>query len=255
VGAQRYGCHSVAALENIGSYIAYPILQMGQYAIGPVRTFFAKKETERELRAIIANLSEKNTDLRAYVTQLRGEKIYIDDIKELVQFRKRYVYDNALLVRITVKILSPEEHIFFINAGSCTGVEKDMVAVHKNHIIGRVHKVYPRYSKIILITDKRCKIAAECYETRVRGIAEGMNSCHITQLTHVSHSAPVHKGDALFSTGEGLIFPQGFSLGQVKAVVPGQLLQTIYVEPLAQLDEIDYCYLIKKGQEVVEGTM
>ena len=68
-----------------------------------------------------------------------------------------------------------------------------MIAVFKDCLVGRVVEVYPYYSKVILITDPTCKVAAICTSTNVKGIHEGMLSLTTTKLSFVNHLEEVKK--------------------------------------------------------------
>lgn len=60
---------------------------------------------------------------------------------------------------------------------------------------------------------------------------------------------PMQEGDLVLSSGEGLIFPRGFALGNVKHYQVNGLLHDVIVEPLINLETINYCYVIQKGAE------
>ncbi len=91
-----------------------------------------------------------------------------------------------------------------------------MIAVYKGCLLGRVCEVYPWFSKLELITDKSCKIAAHGLLSKASGIYQGTNSESLAQLNHVSHLAMLQDNDVLISSGEGLVFPRGFGLGKIK---------------------------------------
>jgi cell shape-determining protein MreC len=64
----------------------------------------------------------------------------------------------------------------------------------------------------------------------------------------VSHLASVKEAEMVVSSGEGLVFPQGFALGRIKMIEPDGLYTKIEIEPLIDLLTIDYCMLMKKGE-------
>jgi rod shape-determining protein MreC len=136
----------------------------------------------------------------------------------------------------------------FIDRGASKGVQPNMVALYKNCLIGRVSEVYPSYSKVLLITDKTCKIAALCGTTKSSGIHEGLNKKDYCTLNYVSHLCTLEEGELVISSGEGLVFPQGFGLGKIKSFTRKGLFYDVVIEPLVDLKNIEYVYIIQKGE-------
>lgn len=125
-----------------------------------------------------------------------------------------------------------------------------MVALYKNCIIGKVTEVYPCHSKIVLVTDRTCNIAAVCAQSKALGIYHGANEEWTAHLEHVSHLAIIEQGDLVLSTGEGLIFPRGFGLGRITRSTRDGLFYTISLAPLVDVRAISHCYLVQKGAPI-----
>jgi len=228
------------------SFISYPTLVVQSHVMQPIRDFFELRKSREQLEREVVALTSHNTALQEQQTQLLSQINYMHDIKELVDYKKRYQTDHALLAQIIQKTSTPQEHSIMINAGSRKGVSIDMVAVFKNKLVGRVTQVFPCYSKVVLVTDQRCKVAAFCSKTKSTGIFEGANSKN-AQLTHVSHLVTVQVGDNVLSSGEGLVFPHGFSLGTVEHAQPNGLSYDIEIKPSISLADMSYCYVIDKA--------
>lgn len=229
------------------SLAVYPFLLSQQYLISPIKTFFSQKKTQKELEKQLVGLQKKIEDLMAENIALTAISAHYDQIKEIIDFKKRYQFTKFMLSKVIFRHLTPLSHFIFINKGSHHGVEVDMVAVYKNCIIGKVIEAYPYFSKIILVTDKSCKVAVYCGKTRANGIHVGKNSIDATYLSHVSHLVDIQTDDFVVSSGDGLIFPKGFALGKVIAAHKGDLYYDVKVRPLFDIRQIDYCYVVKKG--------
>jgi len=89
-------------------------------------------------------------------------------------------------------------------------------------------------------------VAATCANTHTCGIHEGTNT-DTTMLSYVSHLSPMQIGDLVLSTGQGLVFPQGFGLGRVTSSYVNGLHLTIELQPLLNLHEIHYCAILAIG--------
>lgn len=164
---------------------------------------------------------------------------------------------NSFVVQVIAKHFSDEKHFFFIEGGENIGVKVDMIAVYKNCLIGRVTEIFPYYSKVTLITDANCKVAAFCKDSKVRGIHEGQCKLNETKLSYVYDSnvdlqKTIKKDDLVISSGEGLIFPRGFGLARVIECRKKDFHVDIFLQPLVDLKEIDYCCLVTRGTEYLD---
>jgi len=225
----------------------YPILLIQNKIISPIKAYMHKRKTIQELHYEIEKIRAEKDLLKAELLAFKGTNTYHQNIKELLAFKTRYQPDAATIGQVIFKHFSLQSHFFLVNRGSNNGIQHDMVATYNNCLIGRVSKVYPWYCKVIAITDCSCKVACYCEKTKSCGIHVGINQFESTVLEHVSHLLPIEKGDILFSSGEGLLFPSGFGLGRIKECKKKGLWHDILVEPLVNIQEISYCALLHKG--------
>lgn len=232
--------------EKVSSVVVYPFLVFHKKITAPITAFFVKSPTIKELEAQIKELSQERETLLADTIRLNASLNYVDATKELRMFAERYESENVLIAQILVKHLNDNGHYFLVDAGSKKGIEQDMVAVYKNCLLGRVIQVYPLYSKVVLITDQSCKVAAVCTQTKASGIHEGTTQEKRTALKFVSHLSNLTTNDLILSSGEGLVFPQGFGLGKIAHFEPDGLHYRVEVEPLVDFGSLSYCCLIGK---------
>lgn len=240
-------------MERFSSYLVYPLLLTQRMLIDPIKRWSMNHANIEQLKTSIAYLQSERDELMAENIELRSQLQYIDDTKLLAESNKHfgdYVLCNA---QIIAKNFSEHEQYFLIDAGSSKGMTTEMSVIAHNCLLGKVTEVYPWYSKVVAITDTTCKIAACCYKTKTAGIHEGTNNINATRLNFVSHLDPVVEGDFVFSSGEGLVFPRGLGIGQVIATKQEGLYQLIEIKPLADLNNIQFCSVLRKGAQVVAG--
>lgn len=234
-------------LTAFSSYATYPILVVHSFTIKPIHQWATKRHTIKELTAQLEKQKKEIEQLYAENIAVRSSLNYALDIHELHEYKNRYQTHNKIISRILVHHESPREHYILINGGSNKGIKKDMVAVYENNLLGKVSHVYPWYTKVMLITDANCKVAAFCEQSKARGIHQGANQSQTT-LHHVSHLQHVQLGELVLSSGKGLIFPHGFALGKVKYVQKKGLTQQIGVVPFIDVSTLNYCTIIDKSQ-------
>lgn len=225
------------------SMVAYPFLAAQSYCINPIKNYFiSKNELIQKCQSLEHNYQEL---LQDYI-ELRSTENFIDDINEVLEFKNRYDYQNAILSRVIFRKINKFEHFVLVNKGSRHGIENDMVGLSKHHVIGRVTEVFPFYSKLSLITDKNSKVSVVSEKNKTVGILIGNNS-NLLKLDHVIHLSSLDVGELLMSTGDGFIYPKGFILGQIVNVNANDVCKFAEVKPAIDLTSLDYIYLTNKG--------
>ncbi len=245
-----WAAYRTSLLTRVSSYVAYPVLQGYRVAVSPIKRWKERKDEASQARSQLEGLVTQVTDLRAQNIYLRASMAYMQGIDELRTFNKRYKKEGKI-ARIMARDFSAQSHHFYIDVGAQDNIEKDMVVTHKNNLIGKISEVYPWYSKVCLVTDRHCKVAAYCASTKAQGIHEGLNWYGATSLCHVSHLEKAKKGELVFSSGEGLIFPEGLALGCITRCWTEGLYKNITVKPLCDMKHIEYCSVIARGVERV----
>jgi len=233
----------------------YPILVAQHKLVMPVKNFFERKKSRQEIEILLKALQEERADLLAQNVELNAMISYNGEIKELLEFKKQFEKTDAVLAQVLVKHFSDQSHFFLIDKGAQAGMKRDMVAIFKNCLLGKIVEVNPHYSKVLLVTDSMCKVAAYCAHTQASGIHEGNNNEQLTGMRYVSHLAQVEPDDLVLSSGDGLVFPKGFALGKIKTCNPEGLFYDVVVEPIFDLRKIDYCFVIQKGAVLDSGAL
>lgn len=235
-------------LEKYSSYAVYPFIALHHTLVNPFVQYMVKHRTVAELEQLLAQAQAERDELMAESIELRSELRYNADIKELKEADKSYTDAVLCTAQIIAKNFSKDSHYMLIDAGASKDVTKDMVVTYKKCLIGKVSEVYPWYSKVILITDRSCKVAVQCANQKTTGIHEGKNDLGATFLNYVSHLEPIEVGDYLISSGEGLVFPRGLGVGQIVSCTQNGLYHVIEVKPLIDLQKISYCTVIQRGK-------
>lgn len=231
---------------RMASYIAQPFINVQHWVQGIRRRRTAEKESYQQLVARCSALIAERDLLSRQLIECESAHRYEDDSKDVRQFRKRFHLDHARIAQVIMVNRSPAGHFIFVSSGSAHGVEPDMVVLANNCLIGRVSEVYAHYSKVLLTTDKNCRVAAICTKTGARGIHEGCNDEATTRLAFVSHFDRVEVGDMVVSHGAGLVFPRGFALGKVASVVTTGVFHAVTVTPFIDINTVDFCLVVRR---------
>jgi len=133
-----------------------------------------------------------------------------------------------------------------INQGKAQGVKDGLPVLAPQGIVGRIVGVYPEYSKVMLIVDRKSGADAMVQRTRVRGMLKGKggNRC---SLEFVPKSADVQVGDLVLASGLVGLYPKGLVFGKVSAANkknPG-VFQEIEVSPNVDLSTLEEVLVVK----------
>ena len=240
-------CYQKQYSNTMFSCALYPILYFNTYCVNPLKNYFLQRHSISELTQTIEVLTQKCALLQSELIQEKATADYARDIQEVVRFRGRYNYKNGIITQVLMHHITPEEHYFLIDAGSSQGITEDMIVVFKNCLVGKVCKTYPWYSKVMLVTDKSCKVSVYTQKTRIHGVHEGINLLHETKLAYVDHLAPVKPGEYLISSGQGTVYPRGLCLGRVATCTSDGLYLSITVTSCVDLETVSYCLVVPRS--------
>lgn len=232
--------------ERTAAYLTYPFFSLGSAISNSIKQASTEKESYKILHMKYQKLQSDYLAAIDQIISLHATCHVHDNIKELLQFQERYTKPHGINAKVLTKTISAQEHSYLINRGSSDGVTVDSVALYQNHIIGRVTHVYGTYSKVLLITDRRCKVAAYSATTQASGIVQGSNTISCCDFTYVNHLFSINDNDLIISSGQGLVFPEGFCLGRivVHALKPKDLYHYVQIEPMVNFEALQYCTII-----------
>lgn len=231
-------------LNNYLSNFIYPVLFLENKIVQPIKSCYLNFLQRKNLLQQMSDLKNLNENLLAENIQLKASNNFIDDVKELVDFAKKYNDDNYVVAQVLARRFSAE-HYFLVDAGLNRGIEIDMAVVYKNCLVGKISQVYSYYSKVTLITDPKCKISAYCND--VQAIHEGLGDTYNTNLAFVNHLQKMNLNDQVFSSGQGLVFPRGFALGFIKKIEAAEEFYfKIVLQPYVDFNTIQYCLILNK---------
>lgn len=226
------------------SYALYPVLLLQNKVVRPVGKLFHAHPNFNQLRQEYDQLKERYHDLESQMTQIIAQKEFAEQTEEIRSYASKYTFEKQFVAQVVLKNFGHQGNFYFIDKGSMQGITKNMVVLYKNNIVGRVSQVMPLYSKVTLITDKHCNIAVYCKKFKNQGILKGDNSS-LPYVDFVPHYKKISEGDYVISTGQGLIFPEGFVLGKVDAFYVDGVSYKIKVQPLVDFQELDFVYVVE----------
>lgn len=230
--------------EQTVSYALYPFLKIHTNIASSLQRQSDRKKSVEELQKEVQVLSIEQTLLRARIAQLEAQQIFIEQSHEVVDFAQRYDDTKRTLSTVLLYYSCPQEDVIYIDGGRNCGFNKDDVVIYQNVLVGRIIEPYSWYSKVVLITDQRCRVSAGV-GSDLLGVSCGKNNGEF-DLCFVPHYKKVEVGDLVISTGQGLMYPQGFVIGVVQSVSTDLVSHQITLKPYVDMQRVSHVYVFRK---------
>jgi len=231
------------------TYVIIGILQMGGFNLKTELIEFIDNIKQAE------QLRRENKILKNEIAQMHfKEKNYYKEIissyqrlEKMLEFKQEQPYD----LFPTQVIAYPSYDYFkivFINGGEKEGIEKDMVVVNPQGLVGRVVETYSHQAKVLLILDERSKVGVRDQRTRDVAILQGKGEKGVCELKYLLSKASVKIGDKVITSGLGGLFPKGIMVGEISRVRknPRRLFQEVEIIPSVDFGKLEELFIIKK---------
>ncbi|MCK5913595.1 MAG: rod shape-determining protein MreC, partial [Desulfuromusa sp.] len=185
----------------------------------------------------------ENLELRSQLQQVQEVSLQNERLRELLAF----VDDldrPALPAQIIGEDASNWARTIVIDKGSRAGLRDGFPVVAAQGVVGRIIKVAPESSRVLLITDASSAVAALIQRTRTRGVARGRGQN--LSIEYALRKADIQVGDLLVTSGMGGIFPKGLPLAVIESVEKGQfgLFQQIKAVPTIDFSHLEEVMVI-----------
>lgn len=129
-----------------------------------------------------------------------------------------------------------------IDAGSMDGIEKDMTVINGGGLVGRVLKVNPTTSTVVLLVDASSAVGGRVATTEEIGIVSGTGRQDSLDFQLLDPLAELVIGDALvtFGSRSGRPYAPGIPIGEVVDITgtAGQLARVATVRPFVDVSQL-----------------
>ncbi|WBW95866.1 rod shape-determining protein MreC [Oceanirhabdus sp. W0125-5] len=205
-------------------------------------------------------LNEKIADLQIEINKLNVIKKDYEDLKKMLNYKD--THDEYEYIGCEITNISGNSYFegFVINRGSLDGIEKRMVAISPNGLVGQVTAVGTTWARIQTLANENIAVAGYIDETEeVNGIVKGYKDYDNKVLAKVevpTLDSDLKKGDTVYTSGVGDVYPKGIKIGKIIEVYEDKSKVVKYgiIEPSVQINKIDKLYIIvpKKNREYDE---
>jgi rod shape-determining protein MreC len=220
--------------------------------IGSIGTAITEIDRLRiENQALKAENERLQTENRA-AAEARREN---DALTSLLQLRQGLDF-RTLATAVIARESSEAKRAVVIDRGSNDGIAVGQVVVAAGgSLAGRVVDVGPDFAHVVLISDSSSTVIGQLLSSGATGKVVGQLGGALV-MQDVDSTAKVNIGEEVFTAGIELSggirspYPKGLLLGRVIDVKrdPNQIVQTVYLEAAAALDQLEFLLVITDYQ-------
>lgn len=189
----------------------------------------------------LVDVEEENQELRAENVRLRHQlgaaRRAASDARTLEQLvgLRRETDAETIGARVVASSINPYFRVARLRLDRGGGeVQVGMPVIDDAGLVGRVNRVFGRYSDVLLITDPDSSIDVVVPRTGGRGWVTGLarDDVYRCKVEFLERGKPVKVGDVVVTFGLGAL-PAGIPVGVVSAVraVDYQMYQEVEIEP------------------------
>ena len=201
------------------------------------------------------SLREENERLKRDLEEARGSNAELEALENEVQELSTlldipFVQDaDAIAARVVSGAPGNFEWTVQIDKGENAGISEDMAVVTGAGLVGKVVDVTQDSATVRLITDPdsgvdvvtAAFVGPDGEPTRATGFAKGRTGSDRLGLTGVGPDAQIDDGMDVFTSGRTTsLFPPNIPVGRVVEVEKRAPEQEILLEPIVNLDSLEY---------------
>ncbi len=198
-----------------------------KYVLRDVSNFDELRKENKTLKENIASLKKNILDLQ----EISFENKRLRELLDFSQSKKRKVIPSMVIARDLSKL----KDTIIIDKGKKHNIQKDMVVISGNGLVGRVRECGWSISRVLLITDTDSVVSGIVHRTRDEGAVTG-NMQEGLIMKYLELDSDVKKGDKVITSGFGSVFEKGILIGEVVSIEKDE--RSLYLKAIVR-PEVD----------------
>jgi rod shape-determining protein MreC len=202
----------------------------------------------RGVRAENRRLKEQIEQMRLEQVRLTEDATQAHRLQSLLAFKEQFIA-KTVAAQVIGSGGSDLSRIIYIDKGKNDGMKADLAVITAGGIVGKVLRVFPTSSQVLMINDQSSGVGAMLEKSRLQGVVRGTPNGEL-MMERVMSDEQVAAGETLLSSGGDQIFPKGLPLGTVSKVSPGkEMFLNIHIKPAADLSRVEEVLVVTEEQE------
>jgi rod shape-determining protein MreC len=215
-------------------------------AVRPFRETVAYFAANDELRQDVAELSAQNSKLRSEVEQAPLDRNRLAELDGLTGTANQTGYALVAARVVGMGPMQSFSRTVTIDAGTSSGVRKDMTVLNNDGLVGRVISVTRSTANVLLILDTDSVVGGRLGSNSEIGFLRGRGVTGERgrlDLDLVDHSVTPANGDSVVTWGSqnGVPYVAGIPIGKVESVysTPRELAKHAVIDPFVDFTALD----------------
>ncbi|MCI7223263.1 rod shape-determining protein MreC [Fusobacterium sp.] len=206
-----------------------------------IYTTAGKISNTTEAAFLYKDILKENEKLKRENMELKlinsANEIILDENERLVKLLEMKETNkkirNLKFARVAFRDINNINSKFYVDLGSNDGIERNMIVIYNDNLIGRVSEVYQKNSLVTMITDGNSRISVRS-SSNLLGIAQGSDTGDNSMYFHPStFEESLEVGEEILTSGLSEIYPEGLKLGKIEEINKSEnnIFKSIKIKP------------------------
>lgn len=187
----------------------------------------------------------KRLVLEAENSLLKQKIASLERLESLEKVKKEYPFQIEITKIIGRNPLFWHQYII-VEGGEDRNFTVGMPVITKDGLVGKITKVYPEYSKVLLLIDPEFSVDVRGYDSNVLALCSGVGTS-VMKISYVPRFEEMSVGEVLVTSGLDKSFPEGIPVGYLIEVNKpfGAYFLDAYVIPVVDVLKITEVMVVK----------
>ncbi len=233
------------ARSAVGNVLG-PVESATATATRPFRETLAYFSSNHDLRADVARLSAQNSKLRSQAEQVPLDRNRLAELDGLTHTANQTGYALVAARVVGMGPMQSFSRTVTIDAGSSSGIRKDMTVLNNDGLVGRVISATRTTASVLLVLDTDSVVGGRLGSNMEIGFLRGRGVTGDRgrmDLDLVDHSVTPGKNDVVVTWGSqnGRPYVAGIPIGKVESVysTPRELAKHAVIDPFVNFTSLD----------------
>jgi len=195
-------------------------------------------------------LTKENKELQSELTEKSDLVAENDRLRALLDFKEQKANYNYIATNITSISGAGIIDGYIVDKGQDDGIEKGMVVIAANGLVGKVTTVGKNWSIVQAIINENIKVGVMVESTRentgiLTGYKDSSNN-NLVKVTNLPINSTIKAGDKIITSGVGLLYPKEIQVGEVMSVEEDKVnvMKTAVVKPTVDFNKLEELFII-----------
>ena len=238
--------------------------------IAPVQTFntgvFSWLKDKKKYFSSVKSLSAENDALKKELLDTRAELNRLNlienensQLEALLDIKNQYKDYSVVGAKVIGKDPGNWFSTFTIDKGTDSGLNRNMVVMTQDGLVGKITECGYNYSKVISIINDSDAVSSQTLRGDNIGYITGdLNENGMCKMQYSEDISDILIGDTIVTSHLSNIFPEGITIGNVQKLTVDKKTGMHYaiISPSVDFRHLDYVLVINKNFEktLVETT-